>query len=34
MRNYVYSGNFAIGYMNGDKVVLFTAPIAAALLTD
>jgi hypothetical protein len=32
--NYVYENNFAIGYMNGDNLIRFCAPIAAHLLHD
>ena len=32
--NYVYENGFAIGYMQGDVLILYPAPINAALLTD
>ena len=32
--NYIYENGFAIGYMNGDYMVRFCAPIPAHLLTD
>lgn len=32
--NYVYENGFAIGYMNGDNLILFPSPIKANLLTD
>lgn len=34
MKAYVYSKGFAIGYMNGGKLIHFTAPIPVHLLTD
>jgi hypothetical protein len=34
VKNYIYQNGFAIGYMNGDKLIRFSAPIAAHLLTD
>jgi len=34
MKNYVYQNGFAIGYMDGDKMIYFTSPIPAHLLTD
>lgn len=34
MKNYVYQNGFAIGYMNGDKLIRLPAPIKAELLTD
>jgi hypothetical protein len=34
MKNYIYENGFAIGYMNGDKLVRFAAPIKASLLDD
>lgn len=27
--NYVYEKDFAIGYMNDDRLIIFSAPIAA-----
>ena len=32
--NDIYSNGFAIGYMNGDKLIHFAAPIRMHLLTD
>lgn len=32
--NYVYENGYAIGYLNGDKLFRFSAPIRAALLLD
>jgi hypothetical protein len=34
MKNYIYSNGFAIGYMNGNKLIHFASPIPAHLLTD
>lgn len=32
--NYVYENGYAVGYMNDDKLIYFTAPIPAHVLTD
>lgn len=32
--NYVFENGFAIGYMNGDKLIRFVLPIPARGLTD
>lgn len=32
--NYVYENGYAIGYMQGNVLIRFAAPINAALLTD
>lgn len=32
--NYIYENGYAIGYMQGDREILFAAPILASLLTD
>ena len=34
MKNYIYENGYAIGYMNGDRLIRFAAPIAAHLLTE
>ena len=34
MKNYVYYHGFAIGYMNGDKLIRLPTKIPAHLLTD
>lgn len=32
MLNYVYEGEYCIGYMNGDLLIRFITPIKASLL--
>ena len=31
---YIYKDGFAIGYMDGEREILFTAPIPACLIND
>jgi len=34
MKNYIYENGYAIGYMNGEKLILLLAPIKAEMLSD